>query len=73
MGGGGGVEYTVKKLFDIPVPSRDATYQTLPIGGNNLYITSLFPPRESLVSDIPAGDGNIGKLFLQCRGDQSQT
>jgi hypothetical protein len=23
----------------------------------------LFPPRESLVSDIPAGDGNIKKLF----------
>jgi hypothetical protein len=26
-------------------------------------MTSLFPPRESLVSDIPAGDGNIKKLF----------
>jgi hypothetical protein len=23
-----------------------------------------FPPRESLVSDIPAGDGNIANLFL---------
>jgi hypothetical protein len=22
--------YTVKKLFDIPVPSQDVTYQTLP-------------------------------------------
>ncbi len=22
--------YTVKKLFDFPVPSRDVTYQTLP-------------------------------------------
>jgi hypothetical protein len=28
-------------------------------------MTSLFPPRESLVSDIPAGDGNIEKLFLR--------
>ena len=28
--------------------------------------TSLFPPRESLVSDIPAGDGNVANLFLQC-------
>jgi hypothetical protein len=35
----------------------------LSLGGNNLYMTSLFPPRESLVSDIPAGDGNIEKLF----------
>ena len=26
----------------------------------------LFPPRESLVSDVPAGDGNVAKLFLQC-------
>jgi hypothetical protein len=25
-----------------------------------------FPPRESLVSDIPAGDGNVANLFLQC-------
>jgi hypothetical protein len=33
------------------------------LGGYNLYMTSLFPPRESLVSDIPAGDGNIEKLF----------
>jgi hypothetical protein len=27
-------------------------------------MSSLFLPRESLVSDIPAGDGNIEKLFL---------
>jgi hypothetical protein len=38
----------------------------LSLGGNNLYITSLFPPRESLVSVIPAGDGNIEKHFLRC-------
>jgi hypothetical protein len=25
-----GITYTVKKLFEIPVPSRDVTYQTLP-------------------------------------------
>ncbi len=39
----------------------------LSLGGNNDVIYKLFPPRESLVSDIPAGDGNIEKLFLQCR------
>jgi hypothetical protein len=33
-------------------------------------MTSLFLPRESLVSDIPAGGGNIEKLFLQCRGSR---
>jgi len=26
----------------------------------------LFPARESLVSEIPAGDGNPLNLFLQC-------
>jgi hypothetical protein len=35
----------------------------LSLGGNNLYMTLLFPPKESLVSDILPGDGNIEKLF----------
>ncbi len=35
----------------------------LSLGGNNLYMISLFPPRESLVSDILAGDRNIENLF----------
>jgi hypothetical protein len=30
VGWGWRVAYTVKKLSDIPVPSRDVTYQTLP-------------------------------------------
>jgi hypothetical protein len=55
--------HTVKKAFDIPVPGRDVTYQSLP-GGNNDAIYKLFPPWESLVSHIPAGDGNIKKLFF---------
>jgi hypothetical protein len=38
----------------------------LSLGGNNDVIYKLFPPKESLVSDIPAGDMNIEKLFLQC-------
>jgi hypothetical protein len=29
------------------------------LGGNNDVLYKLFPPRESLVSDILAGDGNI--------------
>jgi hypothetical protein len=36
------------------------------LGGNNDVIYKLFPPRESLVSDIPAGEGKIVKLFLRC-------
>jgi len=31
-----------------------------------LELGTLFPARESFVSDIPAGDGNIAKLFLKC-------
>jgi hypothetical protein len=29
-------------------------------------IIKLFPTRENLVSDIPAGDGKMANLFLQC-------
>jgi hypothetical protein len=36
----------------------------LSLGVNNEVIYKLFPPRESLVNDIPAGDGNIEKLFF---------
>ncbi len=45
--------YTVKKISDIPVPSRDVTYK-------------LSPGRKSLVCNIPAGDGNVANVFLQC-------
>jgi hypothetical protein len=37
----------------------------LSLGGNNDVIYKLFSPRESLVSDILAGDGNIEKLFYR--------
>jgi hypothetical protein len=44
-----------KMVSDFPVPSRDVTNQTLP-GGESVG--------ESLVSDIPAGEGKIAKLFI---------
>jgi hypothetical protein len=50
----GGVTLS-KKVIDFPVPSRDVTYQTLPV-----------PAWESLVSDIAPGDGKMYNLFLQC-------
>ncbi len=55
-------QYTVKKLFDITSPAR-MSLTKVSLGGNNDVIYKLFPLRESLVSDIPAGDGNIEKLF----------
>jgi hypothetical protein len=54
--------YTVKNSI-FPSPAR-MSLTKLSLGGNNLYMTSLFPPRESLLSDIPAGDGNIEKAFF---------
>jgi hypothetical protein len=55
-----------KKSFSIfPSPAM-MSLTKLTLGGNNDVIYKLFPPRESLVSDIPAGDGNIEKLFLGC-------
>jgi hypothetical protein len=60
-----------KKCFSIfPSPAR-MPLTTLSLEGNNLYMTSLLPPRESLVSEITAGDGNIEKLFLRCLSNPS--
>ncbi len=55
-----------KKSFSIfPSPAGMSLTKLSP-GGNNLYMTSLFPPSESLVSDIPARGTNIEKLSLRC-------
>jgi hypothetical protein len=35
----------------------------LPLGGNNLFMTSLFPPRESLVVTSGLGTGNSRTFF----------
>ncbi len=62
--GGGGAEgaHTVKKIIDFPVPSPGGHFPNSPWQ----VIINLFPPRESLVGDFPAGDGKIDSLFLQC-------
>jgi hypothetical protein len=54
-----------KKVRKFTVPSRHVTTK-LSLGGNNDFITELFLPRGSLVSDIPAGDGKLVNLFLRC-------
>jgi hypothetical protein len=66
-----------KKVREFPVPSRDVTTK-LSLGGNNDVITEIFLPRESLVSDIPAGDGKLVNLFYgvwvqSCKGRQNPT
>jgi hypothetical protein len=52
-----------KKSFSVFPSPAGRSLTKLSLGGNNLYMTSLFPARESLVSDSPAGEGNIEKLF----------
>jgi hypothetical protein len=52
-----------KKSFSIFKSPAGKSFTKLSLGGNNDVIYKLFPPRESLVSDILAGDGNIKKLF----------
>jgi hypothetical protein len=54
-----------KRVREFPVRSWDVTTK-LSLGGNNDVITELFLSRRSLVSDIPAGDGKLVNLFLQC-------
>jgi hypothetical protein len=49
-------------VSSFPVPSRDVTYQSFPGAAGNTLIT-VFPARESLFSDIPAGDGKTANLF----------
>ncbi len=51
-----------KRLATFPSPAGMSLTKLSP-GGNNLYMTSLFPPRVSLVSDIPAVDENVANLF----------
>jgi hypothetical protein len=55
-----------KKSLSIFLSPAGMSLTKLSLGGNYDVIYKLFPPRESLVSDIPAGDGNIEKLFLRC-------
>ncbi len=49
-----------KKVSDFPIARRDVTNQNLP----GREIIKSFPPRESLISDILAGDGKIDNLFF---------
>jgi len=44
-------------MYEIPGFFFKQTFLGLELG-------TLFPARESLISDIPAGDGNITKLFV---------
>ncbi len=54
--------YTVKKVLNFPVPPPPQSGCNRP-NSPWLALIKLFPARESLVSDIPAGDVNIDTFF----------
>jgi hypothetical protein len=54
--------YTVKKGYNFFHPQPGYHYPSSPWPG----IIKLFPARESLISDIPAGDGKNYNLLIQC-------
>jgi hypothetical protein len=53
-----------KKRFSIFLSPAGMSLTKLSLGGNNDVIYKLFLLRESLVSDILVGDGNIEKFFI---------
>ncbi len=55
-----------KKSFSTFPSPAGISLTKLSLGGNYDVIDKLFLPRESLVCDIPAGDGKIAILFLKC-------
>ncbi len=63
--GGWGAHHTPYKSFSIFPPPAGMSLTKFSPGGNNLLMTSFFPPRESLVSGIPAGVGTgISNSFV---------
>jgi hypothetical protein len=56
------VHYTVKKVHEFPV-STGMSITKLPLDRNNSVMTSLFPPRESLVGTSRLGKGNSRTFF----------
>ncbi len=55
-----------KKNYSVYTSPVGMSITKLSLGGNYDVIYKLSAPRESQVSDIPAWDGNIVKLFLRC-------
>ncbi len=59
----GAYRYTVKKGLAVFPSPAGMSFTKFSLDGDNLIISG---QRESLVSDIPAGDGKTANLFLQC-------
>jgi hypothetical protein len=55
-----------KSFTSFPSPAG-MSLTKFPLGRNNSVMTSLFPPRESLVVTSRLGTGNSRTFFLRCR------
>jgi hypothetical protein len=62
-----GSTHRKKRFTSFPSPAG-MSLTKLPLGRNNSVMTSLFPPRESLVVTSRLGTGNSRTFFLRCRG-----
>jgi hypothetical protein len=56
-----------KRFTSFPSPAG-MSLTKIPLGRNNSVISSLFPPRESLVVTSRLGTGNSRTFFLRCNG-----
>jgi hypothetical protein len=59
-----------KRFTSFPSPAG-MSLTKLPLGRNNSVMTSLFPPRESLVVTSRLGTGNSQSFFLRCTAQSS--
>ncbi len=63
------IAHRKKRFTSFPSPAG-MSLTKLPLGRNNSVMTSLFPPRESLVVTSRLGTGNSRTFFLRCTGSQ---
>ncbi len=59
------VVHCKKRSTSFPSPAG-MSLTKLPLGRNNSVMTSIIPPRESLVVTSRLGTGNLRNFFLQC-------
>jgi hypothetical protein len=61
------VPHRKKRFTSFPSPAG-MSLTKFPLGRNNSVMTSLFPPRESLIVTSRLGTGNSRIFFLRCKG-----
>ncbi len=65
--------HTKKRFTSFPSPAGMSLTKLPLLGRNNSVMTSLFPPKESLVVTSRLGTGNSRTFFLRCRRHSVKT